>query len=171
MKALLIIAPRGYQDIEYGTPRKILEQAEIEIVVASKNGGACVGKLGGIVKDTIALADVMVDSYDGIIFIGGPGAVSYQQDAEAHKIAREAVEKHKWLAAICIAPTILAYAGVLNGRKATVWNEDGRQDKILRDNGAKFTGAAVTQEAKLITANGPEAAELFGKAILNALKR
>lgn len=171
MKALLIIAPRGYQDIEYGTPRKILEQAGIEIVVASKNGGACVGKMGGIVKDTIALADVMVENYDAIIFIGGPGAVSYQQDAEAHKIAQDAVETHKWLAAICIAPTILAYAGVLNGRKATVWNGDGHQDKILRDNGAKYTAQAVTQEAKLITANGPEAAELFGKAILNALKR
>lgn len=171
MKALLIIAQRGYQDFEYNTPKTILEKAGVEIVTASKEGGACVGKLGGMVKDTIALADVNVSGYDAIVFVGGPGALVYAQDSEAHRIAQEAVEKRKWLAAICIAPIILAHAGVLKGKKATVWNGDAKQDRVLRENGAKYISESVVIDGKIVTAEGPAAAEMFGMKILEMLRR
>ncbi|MEK6938791.1 MAG: DJ-1/PfpI family protein [Nanoarchaeota archaeon] len=170
MKAVFVIAHRGYQDLEYAIPKKILEEAGIEVVTASKSGGTCVGKLGGMVKESISLADIKVDQYVAVVFIGGPGAVSYQQDSEAHKLAQEALSNHKWLAAICIAPTILAYSGVLKGKKATVWNTDVRQEEVLRTNGAKYTGEKVTVDGKIITANGPEAAEEFGKTLVKLIK-
>ena len=170
MKAVFVIAHRGYQDLEYAIPKKILEEAGIEVVTASKSGGTCVGKLGGMVKESISLADIKVDQYVAVVFIGGPGAVSYKQDSEAHKLAQEALSNHKWLAAICIAPTILAYSGVLKGKKATVWNTDVRQEEVLRTNGAKYTGEKVTVDGKIITANGPEAAEEFGKTLVKLIK-
>ncbi|MEK6845127.1 MAG: DJ-1/PfpI family protein [Nanoarchaeota archaeon] len=171
MKAVFIIAQVGYQDLEYNIPKKILENAGIETVTASKRGGTCSGKLGGMVKDTLALADVKAELYDAVIFIGGPGAVNYQQDAEAHKIAQEAKNSHKLLAAICIAPTILAYAGVLERRKATVWNEDGQQERVLTSHGVRYVNESVVVDGKIITANGPAAAEKFGKKILEMLNR
>lgn len=170
MKALFIIAQQGYQDTEYNIPKKILENNGIEVISASKQGGVCAGKLGEMVKDTLALADVIVSNYDALVFIGGPGAVSYQKDSEAHKIARDALHQNKLLAAICIAPIILAYAGVLKGKKATVWNGDAQQGKLLAAQGAKYTGEALTVDGKIITANGPPAAEAFGKKILEALR-
>lgn len=169
-KALFIIAPEGYQDIEYNTPKQILEKGGVQVVTASRKAGVCKGKLGGTAQASLALAEVKAKDYETVVFIGGPGAVTYQQDVQAHRIAQEAVKENKILAAICIAPTILAYAGVLEGRKATVWNGDGEQGDILEEKGAVFTDEEVTVEGKLITANGPGAAEKFGQMILAKLK-
>lgn len=171
MKALFIIAQEGYQDLEYDIPKQIMEKAGIEIVTASKKAGICKGGLGGMATATISIDDTDVADYDAIVFIGGPGAVRYQHDVEAHLTAQEAITEEKVLAAICIAPTILAYAGVLEGKKATVWNGDGKQQKILEKEGATFTGEKVTVDGKIITANGPAAAEEFGKSILKLLKK
>ena len=170
MKALMIIAQEGYRDEEYKKPKQILELADFEIVTAAKQNGICTGKLGGKTQATLALKDVDVSKYDTIIFIGGPGAENYQHDTEAHRIAQETVELGKLLAAICIAPTILAFAGVLEGKKATVWNGDGQPEKILKQQGATFTGENVTVDGKLVTANGPGSAEAFGKMIVEMLK-
>ncbi len=166
MNAILIIAQQGYQDTEYGMPKQILEEAGIKTLTASKNEGRCIGKSGRTANAELSLNKVIVADYDIVLFVGGPGAVGYQHDKEAHRIAQEAVQQKKLLAAICIAPTILAYAGVLRGKKATVWNEDGQQERVLTKNGAAYTGEDVTVDGSLITANGPAAAEKFGRKIV-----
>ena len=169
-RTLLIIAQKDYQDHEYGAPKKILEDAGIEVVTASKQMGVCHGAFGGSTEATVAIADINVSDYDAIIFIGGAGAVNYQHDVQAHLTAQEAVNRGKLLGAICIAPTILAYAGVLEGKKATVWNQDGKKAEILIKNGATFIDEAVVVDGKIVTANGPPAAEMFGKKILEMLR-
>lgn len=169
-KVLFIIAQEGFQDHEYAAPKEILERAGIIVITAAKKAGTCSGKFGAGAKAALSLSEVKVQDYAAIVFIGGPGAVKYQQDPEAHHIVQEAVKQNKILAAICIAPTILAYAGLLNRRKATVWNADGEQQKVLTKNGAVFTNEAVTVDGKIITANGPPAAGEFGKKILILLK-
>jgi len=170
MKALFIVAQEGYQDHEYGAPKQILENAGVEVITASKQAGKCHAKFGASTEATVALADVNISDYDTIVFIGGPGAFGYQQDVEAHAIAKEAVVQDKILGAICIAPTILAYAGVLSGKRATVWNEDNKQQEVLTSNGAEYSGENVTVDGKLVTANGPPAAEEFGKKLLELLQ-
>ena len=75
------------------------------------------------------------------------------------------------LSAICIAPVTLANSGVLKGKKGTVWtNEESKIEQKLIDKGVNYTGKTVEIDGNIITANGPEAAEEFGKAIVNALK-
>lgn len=69
------------------------------------------------------------------------------------------------LGAICIAPTILAKAHVLEGRRATVWNVDEKQSQLLEKYGAEYTGEAVTIDGNIVTGNGPKAAVEFGKAL------
>ncbi|MEW5897136.1 MAG: DJ-1/PfpI family protein [Nanoarchaeota archaeon] len=170
MRALFIVAQDGYQDYEYGAPKSILEKAGIQVITASKKAGICKGKLGGTTKAEISLSEVNVSEYDAVVFVGGPGAVVYQHDAQAHLIAQEAVKEGKVLAAICIAPAILAYAGVLKGKKATVWNEDGGQKDVLEKNGAKYVAESVVTDGRIVTASGPPAAEQFGKAVLQLLK-
>ena len=76
-------------------------------------------------------------------------------------------KQNKIIAAICIAPVTLANAGILNGKKATVF-PSGKNDLIR--NGAKYTGDSVTVDGNIITANGPMAAEAFGKKIVEMLK-
>lgn len=171
MKVLIIVAQENYQDHEYMIPKMILEKEGIETITSSKEGGICQGSLGGSTEAELSLSKVKVEEYSGIIFVGGMGAVKYQQDQEAQKIIQEAIEKKKILSAICIAPTILAHSGALEGKKATVWNGDNQQSKLLEEKGAQYTGEDVTVDGKIVTANGPLAAEQFGKSILDLLKQ
>jgi len=166
VKALVIIAKDGYQDIEYAGTRKGLDSAGYSVTVASTAVGTCRGKLGGTEEATMSLKDVNVADYDVVAFVGGPGAAPLADDPQAQRIAREALEQGKRIGAICIAPTILAKAGVLKGRKATTWDSGGVQAALLKQCGADYTGAPVTVDGNIVTANGPAAAEEFGRRLV-----
>ncbi|MBU0686308.1 MAG: DJ-1/PfpI family protein [Candidatus Margulisbacteria bacterium] len=166
-KALIIIAKHMFQDKEYADVISVLGQAIVGTTTASSSAGEATGKFGGKTKIDITLDQVKVSDYDVIIFIGGPGADEYFNSPRAHSIAKETVSSGKILAAICIAPTILANAGVLKGKKATVF-PTGSQD--LTRGGANYTGTHVEIDGKIITADGPNSANAFGQAIVKALK-
>lgn len=162
-KALVIIAQEGFQDKELEGTRRGLTDAGFEIALASGSAGACRGKFGGIERAEIALSNVNVAEYDRVVFIGGPGAAALTNDSDAKRIAVETVVLGKPLGAICIAPTILAAAGVLKNKKATVWNRDDEQSKFLESHGAIYRDEPVTRDGLIVTGNGPEAAEEFGR--------
>ncbi len=168
-RVLMIIAPKDFKDEEYFVPKKNLESAGFIVTTASLSKGECAGVSGGIARAGLALRDVSVDDFNVFIFVGGPGAALYQNDQEAHRIARESLEKGKLLAAICIAPMILVYAGVLRDRNATVWNGDGDQARVFVELGVNFVDEDVVIDGDIITANGPAAAEKFSQIIIKKL--
>ena len=161
--ALLIIAPANFRDEELAEPRAILVNAGYKVTVASSADGPVKGMLGASVKPDIRLKQVKVDAYDVVVFVGGSGAKAYFDAPAAHRIAREAVLKGKVTGAICLAPAILAKAGVLKGRRATVY---AAAAKILTAGGAKLQNAPVVVDGRLVTANGPRAAAAFAKALI-----
>jgi len=167
MKALMIIAKTNFRDEEYVEPRKVLEANGIEVIVASSSLATARGMLGTTIKPDILIDDVVVSNYDAIIFVGGSGAEEYYANQKALSIAKESVDSGKVLAAICIAPVILANAGVLNGKRATVFSS-----KIanIKAKGAIYVSKDVVQDGNIITACGPGAANAFGKAIVGAMK-
>ncbi|MFQ6067733.1 MAG: DJ-1/PfpI family protein [bacterium] len=166
-KALMIIAERNFRDEELLKPRKILADQGVKVTIASTSLQNVRGMLGATVKPDILLSSVEVQDYDVIIFVGGSGASQYWNDPLAHSIAQATVENHKILGAICIAPVTLANAGVLSGKKATVFSSEISK---LEAKGAIYTGKPVQVEGKIITGEGPKAAEQFGEAIVKALE-
>ena len=166
MKALLIIAKTGFQDHELQGTRTALLDHGFDVLLASTSIGACTGKYGSMEQVTIALKDVDVVDYDRIAFIGGPGAGSLVENMDALRIARETVQAKKPLGAICIAPLILAKAGVLQGKRATVWDDgEGTQKRILASAGAEVVDQSVVVDGLIVTANGPTASGEFGRII------
>lgn len=163
--ALIIIAKEGYQDKELAGTRAGLEAAGFTVTIASTEEGPCTGKLGGTETAAIALRDVVVSRFDRIAFIGGPGAHALVNNFDALNVARAAAKRNMPLGAICIAPTILAAAGVLDGKRATVWDKDGEQERFILEHGATYTGELVTVDGMIVTGNGPDAAEEFGKTL------
>ncbi len=163
MNVLLIIAQKGYQDVELDGTRQGLLDAGFEVTLASIKAGSCEGKFGGEEEASLGLTDVDVGEFDRIAFIGGPGANNLWQNKDAQRIAIETVAAGKPLGAICIAPKILVVAGVLDGKKATVWNEDGDQAGFLALHNVEYTGEDITVDGLIVTANGPKAAVAFGK--------
>lgn len=171
-KVLFIIAKQDFRDEEYFIPKSILEKENHVITASNTNEKIALGALGGEANVDINYENVKVDDYDAIIFVGGPGALKNLDNEISYKIAKEALEKNKILAAICISPTILAKAGVLKNKKATVWHSSLEKGpiKILEENGAIFVDEDVVEDGNIITANGPKAAEKFGNKILEKLR-
>lgn len=163
---LLIIAPSNFRDEELFDTKAELEKAGAATTIASRQTGTITGMLGGTAKATLSLSAVKVSDFDAVVFIGGSGASAYFNDSTAQKIAKDAAAQGKVLAAICIAPSILANAGLLQGKNATAFSSESGN---LQANGANYTGSAVTVDGKIITANGPAAAKQFGKEITKAL--
>jgi len=93
----------------------------------------------------------------------------YSKNLILNKIINEFYRENKLTCAICIAPILLAESGVLKNKNATVWNGDKNQEIILQNNGATYINQNVVIDKNIITANGPEAAEEFGNAIVKYL--
>jgi protease I len=166
-KAVFIIAQNNFRDEEYFVPRRIFEKNNIRVTVASSALKPARGMLGAVVQPDILLGQINVADYDAIVFIGGSGSAQYWHDQQAQKIAVDAVAQGKVLAALCLAPVTLANAGVLTGKKCTVWPSERGQ---LEARGGVTTGRDLEIDGKIITASGPEAAEKFGQAIVNKLE-
>jgi protease I len=165
-RVLMVVAREMFRDEEYDIPRRILESGGVEVTVASSIFGEAEGKYGLTAPVDLLIGDADIADYDGIIFVGGAGAQEYFDHPAAWGLAQESLAEGKTTAAICIAPHILAAAGVLDGRKATCFPSEA---EAIESYGAEYTGVPVEIDGLVITANGPEAAEEFGNAVLDAL--
>jgi len=166
-KVLMVIAPKDFHDQEYAKPREILESKGAQITVASSTKKTAVGMYGMKVTPDVSLSDIKASDYDAILFIGGIGAMGYNEDPQALSLAIEAKKNNKVIGAICISPVVLAHAGLLKGRTVTCF-PDGSAE--VEKGGAKYTGSDLEIDGNLITANGPVPAKKYGQALAEALK-
>lgn len=166
-KVLMVVAPKNFRDEELLEPKRILEQKGALITIASKGSiQQAIGKLGAVVNIDTDYTQINTNDFAAVIWVGGAGASTYFDDPLAHNLLQTMYQQNKIVAAICIAPVILAYAGILQGKKATCFptNQNDIQQK-----GAYYTGELVTVDGTIITASGPEAAQLFGEKIAELL--
>ena len=161
-KVLMVIAPVNFRDEEYFHTKEELVKAGIQIVTTSLEKVAVSQVDQREVKVDVLLEKVNPKEYDAVIFVGGAGASCYFNNKKALDIAKAAYQQGKLTTAICIAPSILANAGILKGKAATSWPSEKAN---LIDKGARYTGEAVTEDTTIITANGPPAAHEFGRRI------
>jgi len=106
------------------------------------------------------LEDVDVANYDAIVFIGSDGwSTNLHSDPAAHRIAQQAYEQGKVIAAIGDAPVILARAGLLDGRTVNVKKDvsmHGIGDqfyKAIEMQGAIYTKTSPVRDGLIITAD------------------
>jgi protease I len=170
-KIAMVIAFRNFRDAEYFVPKEVLETAGAQITTVSNKSGTAVGADGGEVEVDLLLSELEVANFNAVILVGGPGALQYLDNQDSYKVAQETITQNKLLAAICIAPAILAKAGVLQGKRATVWTSamDKSAAKILEDNGAFYEDKSVIVDGGIVTGSGPAAAQEFGEAIKELL--
>ncbi len=163
LQILMVIAQNDFRDEEYLEPKKFFEEHGFKVMTTSERKGECSGTLGAKVWAEIALNEVDSHNYRAVIFVGGMGASHYFADEEALSLAREIYQNDGIVAAICIAPTILANAKILQGKRVTAFETE---KKRLEDKGATYTGNPVEVDGQIVTADGPDAAEEFAHAIL-----
>jgi protease I len=173
-KVAMIIAMKDYQDIEFSTPYTHFKNNGIIVDVYSTGKGTAHGAFGSTFNVQHELTELKIEEYDAITFVGGAGTLSVRNDKNSEDIVLKAFKHQKILGAICWSPTILAKAGILHGKKATVWNGPDREygmltSEYLKSKGAIYTGEDVTVDGNIITANGPPAAQKYAEALLNKL--
>lgn len=164
---LMILAPGRFKDEEYEKPRKIFERNNHKITIASTITTRDIyGMAGKKARADILLDNVDVSKFDAFVFIGGLGMKELWDNPKAHEIAKEAAAKGKVLSAIEIAPVILARAGVLEGKRATVYYSE---QKEITSRGGTYAGNPVVIDGNIVTGKGPESSDEFGVAVLKAL--
>ena len=175
---LMVVSFLRFSYDEYTITRGILEQEGFNVTVGCSRLGRASSSVGNVDVDT-ALPDVDVSEIDAVVFIGGWGAEEYFEDEQAHRISQQAADQGKLLAAICLAPVILANAGVLEGREATVFFNASASPwsrPALKAGGATYVDDTVVvstygeTRTTIITASGVEASHDFGRAVAAALK-
>lgn len=163
---IMVIAKNRFRDEEYLEPRKALEREGARVMVASSTLELAEGMLGLKVKPDLLISAVREAEFDGIVFVGGGGAKEYFDSPAAHALARSFFSHNKLTSAICIAPAILANAGLLRGKKATSFPSS---EAALKAGGADFISDGVVCDGKLVTGVGPEAAKKFGEKLVDVL--
>lgn len=161
-KVVIILANHDFQDVEYSETAEAIRSAGIDVAIAAAVNEECKGIQGLEVSVDLALDEVDANQFDAIVVIGGVGVEAYLHDEAVHSLLKAFKDANKIVAAICWAPSVLANAGVLLGKKATVWS--GAIDDLI-SNGAQYTAEPVTVDGKIVTANGPDSASRFGMTV------
>ncbi len=171
-KVLLIIAQKGFQSKEYFDTKDVLQNEGIHVVTTAPLHEMAYSHMGDEVMPDLALSDVHITDYDGVFAIGGPGALEYLDTNETARIFIEAHQTENYpYGAICIAPRILAKAGVLKNVRATGWDDDGKLQEAFDTYGVIRVEESVVVDGVVVTANGPAAARDFGKKIIEVLQK
>lgn len=171
IRAALVIAPEAFRDEELFVPQEQLKEAGAQVIVASTKTGEAKGMLGGTAQAETTIKDLKSSELDAVIVVGGMGSPEHLwSNAELHNLVKELHKADKLVAAICLSGAALANAGILNGKKATVW-ECPESLEALEKGKAEYVKQPVVQDGKFITANGPEAAPEFAKLIVGELSK
>lgn len=165
-EVVIIVPNKDFRDQEYTETVRILHEYSIGYKIAAITPGECFGVEGTEVATDISVDEIDPTEFAGVIFVGGPGVELSLHDEKLQNLAKAFNSAGKIVGAICWAVSILANSGILSDKKATGWS--GCKEE-LEKGGAQYTGEAVTVHQNIITANGPDSADLFGEKIANAI--
>ncbi|TDA32442.1 MAG: DJ-1 family protein [Hadesarchaea archaeon] len=165
MKALVFLAP-GFEEIEAMTIVDLLRRGGVEVVTAGLETPV-EGSHGVKVLPDKKLEEVRVEEFDAVICPGGyPGYENLKKNQRVLEMVKEAAQRNKIVAAICGAPSVLAEAGVLKGKKGTIY--PGMEAELKKAGGKPSKGLVVV-DGKVITSMGPATAFAFALELLKRL--
>jgi protease I len=172
VKRVLILATDGFEQSELIEPKRALEAAGIETVVASPHDGEIKGwnhsDWGESVKVDALLEDVDADDFDALLLPGGQmNPDKLRMEDKAIDLVEEFDSAGKPIAAICHGPWLLVEADIVGGRTVTGWPSI-RTD--LENAGGDVVDEEVVVDGNLITSRKPEDIPAFSKALIEALQ-
>ncbi len=156
----------GFEEIEALYTLDVLRRAEIDVLSVGVPAKTATGSHKIPVVCDITVDELPFDdNFDMIILPGGlPGAANLDNDKSVNRYIEIAVEKGKYIAAICAAPYILGKRGLLKGKKATCFPGF---EKYLE--GAEIVDKGAVKDGNIITGRAMGSAHTFALTILEAL--
>lgn len=158
----------GFEEIEAVTVVDLLRRAGIEVHTASLGGREVTGSHGIAVLADLGLDEAAVEGYDMIVLPGGmPGTAHLKSDARVARLLQEFAAAGRYTAAICAAPSVLAHAGLLEGREATSFPGFLTPESAP---GIRLSEEPVVVDDKVATSRGPGTAMAFGLRLIELLE-
>jgi 4-methyl-5(b-hydroxyethyl)-thiazole monophosphate biosynthesis len=119
------------------------------------------------------LSDLDLDSFDALALPGGFEPAGFYEEALSEPFLatiRHFVEAGKPVASVCVSSICLGAAGVLQGRHATTYHQEGgkRKNQLL-ETGARFVDRPVVVDDRIITSSGPGTATEVAFVLLEQL--
>ncbi|HDD72652.1 MAG TPA: DJ-1/PfpI family protein, partial [Candidatus Aenigmarchaeota archaeon] len=153
----------GFEEIEAMTSVDVLRRAGFDVVTAGLPGTVVTGSRGVRIFTDKKLEDVNMDEFDALVLVGGyPGYLNLGRSRAVLDAIVNFNSKNKVIAAICGAPSVLAKAGILDEKKATIY--PGMEREIPRPRGDR-----VVVDGNVITSQGPGTAMEFALKIVEVL--
>ena len=165
MRALIISADH-FEDSELLFPFYRLQEAGVEVYIASIARGKINGKHGYEVAVDTALRDVDPTNYDLLILPGGKAPTKLRKEPAVIAIAQDFMRRNKPVDAICHGPQILITAGVLQGRRATCNHSVAEE---MQNSGALYEDTEVVVDDKLVTSRQPSDLPAFMRETVRLL--
>lgn len=171
MLPILIIATDGFEQSELLEPKRLLEEAGAQTVVASLEEGEIKGwkdkDWGESVAVDLLVDDVNPEDYAALLLPGGqinPDILRMNKTVIGLVQAFDTAQKP--IAAICHAPWLLIEANIIGGRTVTGWPSI-RTD--LSNAGATVVDQSVAVDGNIITSRKPDDIADFTKALKEAV--
>ncbi len=163
----ILFAP-GYEEIEGLTIVDILRRANINTSIIGVDEKEVTGAHNVTIKTDQTLDELNIDEVDALILPGGaPGFKNLQKNKMVLSMIKEVHKKKKIVAAICASPIVLATAGILNQKKATIY--PGMEAEIKKAKGT-FVDDLVVVDDNIVTSRGPATTILFSLKLVEILK-
>ena len=165
----LILTTDGFEDSEFQYPYYRLQEAGIDVTVATPEGEDVSGKHGTSGEADAAIGDVDADDYELLVIPGGNAPEQLRLEApEAADIVASFDEAGKPIAAICHGAQLLISADILEGREITgYWS----LEVDIENAGATFTDEEVVVDDNLITSRVPDDLPAFMAKTLEVAER
>ena len=165
MHRVLVLLAQGCEEIEAVTVIDILRRAGVEVTSAGLNNLPVQASRSVMLLPDTSLDLALQRSFDMVVLPGGqPGTDNLMADQRVISLLQQMAQQGKYVTAICAAPSVLAAAGLLDGRKATCYPtclDDFPKVHLQND--------AVVADGKLITSRGPGTAMDFALMLVELL--
>jgi len=166
---LFVVSPERFRDEELLEPLRAVQAAGHAVSVGSTRACMATGMLGARVP-AASIRELAGRDWDALVIVGGSGAPDHLWASEPLlAVVRRLHAAGRPVAAICLSAAVLARAGVLAGRRATVYPSP-RAVIELKRGGATYVREAVVADGPILTASGTEAAVAFGAALVQRLE-
>jgi len=165
MPIVLVPLAQGCEEIEAVTVIDILRRAGITVVSAGLDDQPVRASRGVVLIPDTTLDAALHQNFDMIVLPGGqPGTNNLKADMRIITLLKKMAQQGEYVTAICAAPSVLASAGLLDGKHATSF--PGALDafpKVLQQH------TAIVEHDKLITSRGPGTAMDFALTLVERL--
>jgi len=166
MKKILVPLAEGAEEMETTIIVDVLRRAKWSVTLAGLQPGLVTCSRGIRIQPDTGWDACDPRDFDGIVLPGGlGGAQRLETDERVLAAIRDFVEEGKLVAALCAAPRVLVAAGVLAGRRATLY--PGLE---VEGAGVDWRGDTVVTDGMIVTSRGPGTAMAFALALIGLLE-